>query len=101
MPLGMSGGGDGLMTTDFRDFYIAEALAKARTRQSWNDRLEHWERPATDSEEATIECAAQMVREVLAPNRWLSSQGVKIFPQGSYYNNTNVRREAAIDLRAV
>ncbi len=80
--------------------YLAEALAQARTRQSWNERLEHWERPASDSEEATIERAAKMVRDVLVRNAWLSGEGVQIEPQGSYYNNTNVRQESDIDLRA-
>src|SRR5260370_7629875 len=80
--------------------YLAEALAQARTRQSWNERLEHWERPASDSEEATIERAAKMVRDVLVRNAWLSGEGVQIEPQGSYYKNTNVRQESDIDLRA-
>jgi hypothetical protein len=38
--------------------YLLEALAQSRTRPSWNDRLTHWERPASDSEEAMIERAA-------------------------------------------
>src|SRR5262249_15910273 len=72
----------------------------ARTRQSWNDRLVHWEKPASDSEEATIERAAATVRKVMARNSFFAGQGVQIAPQGSYYNNTNVRREADMDLRA-
>jgi hypothetical protein len=80
--------------------YLAEAFAQALTRQSWNERLEHWERPASDSEEITIERAAKMVRELLSRNDWLSAEGVQIEPQGSYFNNTNVRKESDIDLRA-
>jgi hypothetical protein len=80
--------------------YMAEALAQARTRTSWNERLEHWERPASDSEEAMIERAARMVRQVLSRNAWLTAEGMQIEPQGSYYNNTNVRQESDIDLRA-
>ncbi len=80
--------------------YLAEALAQARTRQSWNERLEHWERPASDSEEAMIERAARMVRNVMSRNVWSIGERIQIEPQGSYYNNTNVRRESDIDLRA-
>jgi hypothetical protein len=77
-----------------------EALAR-RTPQSWNDRLEHWEKPASDSEEVIIQRAATMVRDVMAQNVWFAAEGIQISPQGSYYNNTNVRQEADMDLRAV
>ena len=81
--------------------YMLEALAQRRTRQSWNERLAHWERPASDSEEMMIERAATMVRHVMSGNRWFAHEAVVIAPQGSYYNNTNVRQESDIDLRAV
>jgi hypothetical protein len=85
---------------DFQNQF-SEALAKARTRSSWNDRLSHWERPASDSEEQQIERAANMVRTALSSNDWLNSEGVTISPQGSYHNNTNVRLESDMDLRVV
>ena len=73
----------------------------ARTRSSWNDRLTHWERPASDSEEVQIQRAASMVGSALAGNTWLRSEGVVVSAQGSYFNNTNVRLESDMDLRAV
>jgi hypothetical protein len=81
--------------------YLLEALAQSRTRQSWNDRLTHWERPASDSEEAMIERAAATVRALMSKNRWFAEEGVQVAPQGSYYNNTNVRLESDLDIRAV
>jgi hypothetical protein len=81
--------------------YFLEALAQARTRQSWNDRLTHWEKPASDSEEAMIERAASAVRDLMSGNSWVANENVQIAPQGSYHNNTNVRQESDIDLRAV
>lgn len=88
-----------------RPVALAEALAKAmainRNRSSWNNRLSHWERPASDSEEAQIERAATMVRKAIAGNRFLMDEGIAIRPQGSYHNNTNVRQEADMDLRAM
>ena len=73
--------------------YLAEAMAEARSRASWNDRLSHWEKPASDSEEAIIERAANSVRTLIAKNSRLCNEGVSIEPQGSYYNNTNVRQD--------
>ena len=78
---------------------IEEALAKSRSRTSWNERLTHWERPASDHEEAKIERAARMVRNIVTNNEWLTGEGVSVCPQGSYFNNTNVRVEADMDVR--
>jgi hypothetical protein len=81
---------------------LARLLAEGyRTRSSWNDRLTHWERPASESEEVEIERAASMVRFALAENAWLRNEGVAVSAQGSYFNNTNVRLESDMDLRAV
>ena len=73
----------------------------ARSRSDWNSRFEHWQRPASDSEEQKIERAARMVRDALAKNAWLSAEGVSVFAQGSYHNNTNVRLDSDMDLRVV
>jgi hypothetical protein len=92
----------GLIMSNALTSYLTESIAKAaRTRTSWNDRLAHWERPASDSEEARIERAAGMVRSTLAGSAWWKSEGITIQPQGSYHNNTNVRQEADMDLRAM
>ncbi len=84
----------GLMT-------ISAALDRQRRRSEWNDRFAHWERPASVTEEGTIERAQSNVLAAISGNRWLNEQTVQILPQGSYYNNTNVRTEADIDLRAL
>ena len=70
-------------------------------RSNWNSRFEHWQRPASDTEEQKIERAARMVRDALAKNAWLTSEGVTVQPQGSYFNNTNVRLDSDMDLRVV
>jgi hypothetical protein len=72
-----------------------------RKRSSWNDRFEHWQDRASDTEEATLDRAARAVRSAIAINTWLSGKGVVVEPQGSYHNNTNTRQEADVDLRAV
>ena len=70
-----------------------------RSRADWNARFKHWEKPASVSEEGTIGRAQDHVLEALKGNAWLIEQGVTLSQQGSYYNNTNVRLEADIDLR--
>ncbi|MBL6599773.1 MAG: hypothetical protein ISP41_12840 [Alphaproteobacteria bacterium] len=79
---------------------ILDAIVKQRRRQDWNDRFTHWEKPASVTEEGTISRAQANVKAAIGNNTWLSTEGVTIFPQGSYHNNTNVRAEADIDLRA-
>jgi hypothetical protein len=72
-----------------------------RTRASRNDRFSHWERAESVTETGTIERAKANVSAAIANNGWLNGQQVRIEGQGSYFNRTNVRREADIDLRAV
>lgn len=80
--------------------WIAEAaIAEKRTRTSWNERLIHWERPPSDHEEAKIQKAAQIATNLVKANEELVAARIQILPQGSYYNNTNVRLEADMDLR--
>ncbi len=72
-----------------------------RRRSEWNKRFAHWEKPASVSEEGTIERAERNVRVAIARNDWLTDENVQVSPQGSYHNNTNVRIDADIDLRVV
>jgi hypothetical protein len=60
--------------------YLLETLTQSRTRSSWNDRLTHWEKPASDTEEAQIERAASMVRNALSSSQWLAAEGVIVAP---------------------
>ena len=84
---------------------LLEILAKIeRDRQQagdWDSILTRWEKPASDTEEATIERAARMVRGALDTNPWFQGEGVIIAAQGSYHNNTNVRQQADMDIRVV
>ena len=80
------------------DRFLEEAVAAARSRTSWNERLSHWERPASDSEELRIQRAAGQVRSALLSSQWLVEQGIEVRPQGSYRNNTNVRLQADMDV---
>lgn len=78
---------------------VEAAIAGKRSRTSWNDRLWHWERPPSDHEEGKIARAAGIATGIVNGNAALTALGAQIRPQGSYYNNTNVRLEADMDLR--
>lgn len=73
-------------------------LAKPRSLASWNERFTHWERPPSDSEEAEIHRCGAMVRNALGTSAWLLIGAAEVRPQGSYHNNTNVRRDSDMDL---
>ena len=75
-------------------------LAGSRSRSSWNERFQHWERPASETEEVQINRSAGMVQGAFNDNAWLVKEGVQIRPQGSYHNNTNVRQDSDMDLCA-
>ena len=79
---------------------IETPLAASRSRSSWNDRFEYWERPASETEDAQIQRSAGMVQRALSNNAWLAREGVRVRPQGSYHNNTNVRQDSDMDLCA-
>lgn len=79
---------------------LPTAAAAVRSRFSWNERFEHWERPASDSEEAKIERAARMIRGALDGRDLLGRPHVEVVAQGSYFNNTNTRIESDMDIRA-
>ena len=87
--------------SDQRIHPLLEALlATSRSRTSWNERFEHWERPASETEEIQIKRSAGMVQRALNDNPRLVREDVQIRPQGSYHNNTNVRQDSDMDLCA-
>ncbi|MGY4289034.1 hypothetical protein ACVWXO_008254 [Bradyrhizobium sp. LM2.7] len=86
----MSGGGYSLLES---------ALAVRRSRTSWNGWLAQAERPASDHEEDKIQRVASMVRGIVGGHQPLVAELLQVMPQGSYFNNTNVRQEADMDLR--
>lgn len=75
------------------------ADASPRSRESWNDRLAHWEKAESSSETERIERARRMVINALSESQWMAANGCKIFEQGSFTNRTNTRGESDIDLR--
>lgn len=75
------------------------ALGRYRSRSDWNDRFEHWERPASTTEESSLDRGRRMVKAAIKDAVWLNTQMASVEPQGSYHNNTNTRIDSDVDLR--
>lgn len=87
------------LTGFFRDTAILEEGSSPRTRSSWNDRLEHWEKAESSSETDRILRARNMVTTALAESSWIADSKCRLVEQGSFTNRTNTRGESDIDLR--
>jgi hypothetical protein len=78
---------------------LLEAIFKRpRSPSEWKDRFAHWQRPASETEEAKIEAAARRIGIALRRSEFLPLRSWRIVKQGSYYNNTNVRTDSDMDL---
>lgn len=76
----------------------AEANRKPRNRSEWEARFSHWQRPASETEEAEIEVKARRISRAMRHSSFLTQHDWSIVKQGSYHNNTNVRAGSDVDL---
>lgn len=60
--------------------------------------IKGWTKPASDTEETKLSNAERMVREAIAEDEKLKSKSTEVFGQGSYANDTNVKRDSDIDI---
>jgi hypothetical protein len=66
--------------------------------QSWENKFSNWTKPPSDTEENKLSNAEQMIKDAIADYPSLANKDIKIFGQGSYANNTNVRLNSDIDI---
>ena len=60
--------------------------------------LNNWRRPPSYTEEETLTNAERMVKDCINADAILMDMNIKIFGQGSYVNDTNVRLNSDIDI---
>ena len=65
------------------------------------DRLHHYTRPASESEDAQCQRATRMIQQAIHASAELKWRDYSIIPQGSYQNNTNARRNSDVDICVV
>lgn len=68
------------------------------SRAKWARYLRMWGRPPSPSETGQIARTARMITVAVRRHPWFRTQRLRIFIQGSYANNTNVRLNSDMDL---
>ena len=66
--------------------------------RDWEGTFNSWAQPPGKTEEQRSENAIGTIRNAINASPKLKSQQIKIFPQGSYRNRVNVRRDSDVDV---
>ena len=64
----------------------------------WEQTFRNWSKPSSDDECEKQENAERMIGDAIWASDSLKNRKIKIIPQGSYRNNTNVRQESDVDI---
>lgn len=69
---------------------------------SWKDDIEQtftsWSKRSSLTEEQKCENALRMIKDAIQSHEAASNLNIEFIPQGSYYNNTNVRQNSDVDI---
>ena len=68
------------------------------TRAEWDARFSTWAQPPGQTERDKCDNAVRAVRNAIDASTPLAGRMVRVFPQGSYNNRTNVRAESDVDV---
>lgn len=67
-------------------------------RYRWNEKFGNWAGPLSDTEDQRCQNAESVIRSAIAADPVLSGYNLRVFAQGSYKANTNVRADSDIDI---
>lgn len=65
---------------------------------SWEDTFVSWAKPPGETEQTKCDNAVRGVRKAIDASLKLAGKAIKVFPQGSYNNRTNVRLDSDVDI---
>ena len=65
---------------------------------SFEDTFKSWASPPSQTEQEKCDNAARQISTAIRSSSKLSEYDITVFPQGSYRNRTNVRRESDVDI---
>lgn len=68
---------------------------------TWEDKFREWAKPPSDAEQTRCDNTIKAIRAAIDASSKLNQRNIKVFPQGSYHNNTNVRRDSDVDVGVV
>lgn len=77
---------------------LVDALSKGSPRSRWAPRFDTWARPLSNTEEQKCQNAETMIRSAVDGHRDLIGLDLRVFAQGSYRANTNVRADSDVDI---
>lgn len=66
--------------------------------RDWEAQFREWAKPPGKTEQDRCDNAASAIRNAIKASDKLRSRGVSVFAQGSYRNNTNVRKDSDVDI---
>lgn len=64
----------------------------------WENTFSSWAKPPGKTEQERCENAERAIRNAIAASDKLNRRDIKVFAQGSYRNNTNVRKDSDVDV---
>ena len=65
---------------------------------TWEDTLRSWVKPPSDNEDAKRDKTQDQIKKALSASTRLRDVGYRVYPKGSYANNTNVRLDYDVDI---
>jgi hypothetical protein len=66
--------------------------------RDWEAQFREWAKPPGKTEQDRCDNAASAIRNAIKASDKVRTRGVSIFAQGSYRNNTNVRKDSDVDI---
>lgn len=66
--------------------------------RDWASVFNTWAQPVSTTEGEKCERAERMIRNAIAASEKLKQRSIRVFPQGSYRNDTNVRQDSDVDI---
>lgn len=68
---------------------------------NWQQTFEEWCKPPSETEEDKASRAARMINDALRETNILAQRSFRVYPTGSYRNNTNIRLGSDVDIAVV
>jgi predicted nucleotidyltransferase len=66
--------------------------------RDWEEQFREWAKPPGKTEQDRCDNAESAIRNAIKSSDKLKARDIKIFTQGSYRNNTNVRKDSDVDI---
>ena len=68
---------------------------------TWEEKFRDWAKPPGKTEQDRMDNAERAIKNAIRASDDLKSRDIRVFAQGSYRNNTNVRQDSDVDIAVV